>query len=148
MPTTASSSNTTRSTEPTSTHEASSNHVTVSLNHPHLDSFDPSAIRIFLKNYDAYSRTVIARAKQVCFSQDSAAKSSEVVLPVDLKFCVDGQLLHSALALDFIAGASVYDELEDKALRAYLDKHAEESEKAVNLDILDQIIVRDLRMNM
>ena len=87
------------------THESTSFHVTVTLNHPRLLSFDPSSIRMFLRNYDSYSRTIIARAKRLT-AHDT---TSEIVLPAYVKYCVDVQLLKSTIELGFIPDFSSYD---------------------------------------
>ena len=132
------------STHHPSTHDTNLSHVTISLNHPRLLALDPESIRIFLRNYDSYSRTITARAKQM----SAADTTAEVVTPVDLKFCVDAQLLTSTIALGFIPEVENYDALTDKALRTYLDGEAKESRVSINLSSLDEIVSRELRMNM
>ena len=84
------------------THESPTSHFTVSLNHPRLLTLDPASIRVFLRDYDAYSRTVQARAKQLTSSSEEPTITTEAVKAVDLKYCVDTQLLTSTISLGFI----------------------------------------------
>ena len=131
------------------THESAS-HVTIPLNHSKLLSFDPSSISIFLRNYDAYVQTVITRAEQVCFGEPSSSSSptADVILPVDLKYCVDVEILSASIALGFIPDTTDVNDLTDKALREYLDQEATESRDAVSPSSLDDLVSTELKMDM
>ena len=128
-------------------HSDSTSYVATSVSHPKLLTISPAAIRAFLKNYDAYCRTVIARAKQLQVDGTSS-RTTEAVSPVDIKYCVDAQYLTSAIALGLIDGVSSYDELDNITLRRYLDEKSKESKEAISLDSLDEIVERELFMDM
>ena len=142
------SSSVPKNTEVTSSIDSVSTPLTISVNHPQLHSIDPTAIREFLSNYDSYSRTVIARAKQHQLDNQSKPSTTEITLPVNLKFCVNTQIILSAIELNFIPDVESYDELSDDDLRAYLEQRSVESKEVVNMESLDAIVSRDLRMNM
>lgn len=110
---------------PSSTHESSSSQVTVSLNWFRLSSLDPSAIRVFLRNYDSYTQMIVARAKQLTKTSDSNMSSAEAILTVDIKYCVDAQMLSSTIALGFIKDVTDCDALTNAELRKF---HYMESE--------------------
>lgn len=57
-------------------------------------------------------------------SAEVSSSSTEAVLPVDIKYCVDAQLLTSAIALGFIRSVTSYEALTNEALRKYLDIEA------------------------
>ena len=116
-----------------------------SVEHPRLKEFDPESIRSFLHRYDQYTREVDARARQLLHGE---VTSAEPVRPVNLKFCVDPQLLDSAIALDYIPDVSSYDELADDVLRTYLDSLSQESKDAMNLTVLDRMVETQLHMDM
>lgn len=61
----------------------------ISLDHPRLVHTDPNSIGTFLKRYDQYYISVLARASQLT----SKTLTSESVTLVALKFCVDIKLL-------------------------------------------------------
>lgn len=119
--------------------------VATSVNHPRLVRTDPDSIRIFLRLYDQYEREVTARAAQVTGAD---AATTEAVRPVSLKFCVDPEFLESAIALDLIPDASSYNDLTDTVLRKHLEAEAIDSKEALSLDALDEIVNRELRMDM
>ena len=76
---------------PSSTPAAnSSKFVATSVDHPRVTEADASSIRVFLRAYDQYATELKERARQVV-SEDSL--STEVVKPVNLKFCVDAEWL-------------------------------------------------------
>ena len=89
-----------------STHESSPSHVTVSLNQ-RLLTLGPASVRVFLRDYDAYSRTIIARSKQLSRTDNEAPTTLESFLSVDIKYCVDAQMLTSAIDLGFIEGIDI-----------------------------------------
>lgn len=119
--------------------------VLSSVDHPRLTKTDATSIRVFLRAYDQYATEVKERAKQL------AAKdvvSTEVARPVNLKFCVDAEWIESLIALDFLDDVTTYEELSDTRLRAYLDDKAVESKEVVTLDVLDDLVAKELRINM
>lgn len=65
---------------------------------------------------------MLARAQQL--SKD--AIMPEAIKPVELKFCVDAELLESSIALGFIKDATDYAKLTDVQVRAFLDKRSAE----------------------
>ena len=69
-------------------------------------------------------------------------------MPVNMKFCVNTQLIISEIELSFIPGVESYEELTHDELREYLEQRAVESKEVVNMESLDGIVSRDLRMNM
>lgn len=118
--------------------------VEISLDHPRLIRTDPESIRSFLRRYDQYSTTVLARANQL--TKDNL--TSEAIRPVELKFCVDAEWLESRIALGFLKEATDYATLTDDQVRAFLDKRCKESKKTVTLEQLDRIVAQKLRTNM
>lgn len=118
--------------------------VGISLDHPRLVHTDPESIRTFLRRYDQYSTTVLARAKQIT----SEALSTEAINPVDLKFCVDVEFLESSIALGFISNATDYDTLKDQDVREFLEERCKESKETVTLDQLDKLVQNKLRTDM
>lgn len=119
--------------------------VSTSVNHPRVVRTDPESVRVFLRQYDQYSKEVIARASQI---SASGTVPTEAVRPVNITFCVDPEYLESAIALDLISDVESESELTDTVLRSYLERKAEESKESVNLDALDMIVERDLHMDM
>lgn len=140
--TSASSGGVAASTGGTATTKASS--VSLTLDHPRLLETDPESIRVFLKKYDQYANEVISRARQL----RTSSSGTEPVRPVDLKFCVDVEFLESSIVLEFITDASNYEDLTDEQVRAFLAARATESKEVVTLDMLDDIVKRELRTNM
>lgn len=119
--------------------------LTSSVSHPRLLRTDSESVRVFLRLYDQYVREIASRSKQLTVS---GSISTEPIRPVNIKYCVDPEIIESALALGFIEGHSNYDKLPESKLRAYLEKKAEESKEAVNLDTLDSIVRTELKMDM
>lgn len=119
------------------------------VSNPRLTEPDPASIRTFLKQYDLYRQTIIARAKQLQpSSEGSSTTTTEVILPMQLKYCVDAKHFSSCIALGFIDGVTSFDAMTDEQLRTYLDKEAEYSKDAVTLEGLDELIEKKLKMNM
>ena len=81
-------------------------------------------------------------------SVGSTSTTTEAILPMELKYCVDAQHFTSCIALGFIDNGTSFEDMTDKQLRAYLDKEAEDSKEAVTLEGLDELVARKLRMNM
>lgn len=132
-------------TKPTSTPaNVTAAAVDISLDHPRLIRTDPASIRSFLRRYDQYSTTVLARAKQLT----NESLTQEAIRPVELKFCVDAEWIESRIALGFITEAQDYASLTDEIIRAFLDKRSAESKKTISLAQLDNIVKHKLRTNM
>lgn len=74
--------------------------------------------------------------------------TTEAICPVALKYCVYQEYLESLLTLDFISGASYYDELDDKDLRAYLEKQSAVSKTNATIDSLHLLVKKELRMDV
>lgn len=129
-----------------------SGNVAVSVDHPLLEKTDPASIRVFLQRYDQYCRTVVARAKQLTSSSSlddaSTPTTTEAISPVELKYCVSAEHFTSCIMLGFMEGVTSFATLTNTQLRKYLDKQAEESKEAVTLEGLDDIISKELVMNM
>lgn len=124
---------------------STSNYVATTVDHPRLVNVDAPSIRVFLRAYDQYATEVTQRAKQLVGDN---FVTSEVVTPVNLKFCVDAEWLESMIELDFIEDVDSYDGLSDGILRAYLEKKAETAKDVITMSVLDEIVRKDLRMNM
>lgn len=120
--------------DPSSSDQQSSN-VILSVSNPFLKDTDPASIRVFLKQYDQYCRTVIARAKQLKSTEGSSSATTEATLSMQLKCCVDTQHFISCIALGFIDDVTSFDDMTDKQLRTYLDSEAMESKDAVTIDL-------------
>ena len=88
-------------TEPSSTTtqpEIQASNVAVSICNPFLTQTDHASIRLFLKKYDQYCRTVKSRAKQLNVnSEGSSMTTTEVVLQMELKYCFDAQYFTSCI---------------------------------------------------
>lgn len=118
--------------------------VATSVSHPRLLRIDAESIRRFLQLYDHYTREVVSRAQQLT----AGGITTEAVSLVNLKFCVDPEIIESALALGSIPDYSDYGTLTDAALLIYLEGKSQESKDSVNLDTLDNLVRTQLRMDM
>lgn len=67
---------------------------------------------------------------------------------VKLKFCVDPELLQSETVLGFIDDATDVETLSDTVLRQSLDKIAEEKKDSITVTELDNIVDKELKMDM
>lgn len=122
-----------------------SNFMTMTVDHSRLKTTDAASIRYFLRAYDNYAKEVQERARQLVARN---VVTNEVVTPVNLKFCVDSKWLESLIALNFIDKVSTYYDLSDSQLRSFLEKKAKESKEVVTLNMLDNIVKRELHTNM
>lgn len=116
----------------------------ISIDHSRLLETDSESIRIFLRKYDQFSNEVQARSRRLA----SRSASTGAARPVDLKFCVDVDLLESSILLGFIKEASSYEHLTDQKVRAFLESRSVESREVVTLEKLDEIVAINLRTNM
>ena len=120
--------------------------ISTTVDHPRLIKVDPENIRVFLQAYDAYCNEVRARAEQLIMG--GSPSTTEISRPVGLKYCVDAEYLHAAIALGRINGAHTYESLTNEILRKHLDSKCTESRNIVTLAMLDEIVLNNLRMNM
>lgn len=104
--------------------EAKKRFVYTSVGHPKLKRLDSESIRIFIRRYDAYRTELIARAQQL--SGDGVI-STEPVIPINIKCCIDPKQLQSAIDLGLIPGVDDYDKLDESMIRKYLDKKMKKS---------------------
>lgn len=111
-----------------------------------MESTNASSILKFVLEYKKYAKEVEGRARQVRPSAETAM--TEPVGPVNMKFCVDMKWLESTIALGFIDGIEEYDRLSDKVLFDFLESLAKEPKETINIESLDEIIGRELRMNI
>lgn len=56
--------------------------------------------------------------------------------------------VESLIALNFIEDVESYETLEDKTLRKFLEDESKESKEVLSMDILDDIVSKELRTNM
>lgn len=103
------------------THNPSTTNVTaatvdISANHPLLTATDPESIRLFLRRYDQCATTMLSRTCQ--FATETL--TSETIIPVDLKFCLDPEFLEYQNYLELIKDAISYAELTNEQVRAFL----------------------------
>lgn len=92
--------------------------VMTSVNHPRLLEGEACSIRTFFRLYDQYSTTVLQRAQQLV----SSNVSYEAMQPVNIKFCVDPELLESLIDLNLIEDVDSGSILTDDRLCTYLKK--------------------------
>ena len=114
--------------------------------HFKLLRFDVESVRVFLRLYDAYKNEIRARAEQLVL--EVAPSTAEIARPVNLKYCVEQEYLHTAALLGRIPDVSSYDALTDDQLRLFLEQKAKESSDTITLSMLDKIVHESLRMNM
>lgn len=119
--------------------------VATSVSNPRLTSTNASSIRVFLRSYDQYARYITDRAKQLV-GKDIV--TSEPITPVQLKICVDPDLIQSIIDLDFLPDVSPYDDRTDEPLRTYSDSKTEDSKQVVTLDAPDDLVSAELRTDM
>lgn len=128
---------------PTSS-EVKATEVAISLDHPRLTNTDPEAIRTVLRRYNQYTNTVLARARQLT----NNALMTEVIKPVDVKYCVDVAFLESSIVLGFINGAKAYKELNDEQVHSVLEERCKESMETVTLEQLERLAQHRIRTKM
>lgn len=103
------------------------------------------SIRIFFCAYDQYVSETTERPKQFVGTE---GRSTTVVSPGSIKFCIDPKWLNSSITLDFIASVSSIIELYDSELRNFREEKAQESKGAKTLETLDNIVNKKLQNNM
>lgn len=72
--------------------------VATSIDHPRLASVDAKSIRVFLRQYDPYCVNLTARTRQLTGENTI---SIEPATPVNIKDCVETELLVSGIDLGF-----------------------------------------------
>lgn len=110
--------------------------------HPLLTRTDADSSRVFLPLYEQYKREILSRVQQLT----AGWITTESVKPINVKFCVDPEILVFVVALGFIEGIEDYDQLTIEALQSYLEDMAEESKAAFHPDTLDTLVRTDLRV--
>ena len=113
--------------------------------HPRLLKQDAKSIHVLLGLHDQFSKEVKARASQIV---EGTFNLTEAVQKLNLKYSVDPEYLQSSLALEFIPGATTYDDLTDDQLRSFLSSKAKESKDYFTLSSLDKILYGKLHMDM
>lgn len=116
---------------------------TLTVEHPCLTETDAASIPVFLRKYDQYSHELLLRARQIATPEDE-----DPVRPIDIKYCVDGDLLESSIDLGFIPGAESYKTSTSEQVRSFLDSRATESKNTITLARLEKIVEDELRTNM
>lgn len=93
--------------------------------------------------YDLYGNEFKARARKFCDGLIKLASD-----PVDMKYCVELDVLKSTIEMGIIANKRKYDTLNDNALRQYLENEAADSRSTRTLSGLDAIVRKDLNMDI
>lgn len=132
-----------------STSQASSRHgsrgVATAVDSPRLTKKNSISICSFLREYDEYARELKECAQQITGGN---LVSTDIEKPVQIKLCVNSEWLESFIDLEFILNADSYDSLEGVTLRNYLDSKASSVKDVVTIDMLDNIVEKNLRINM
>ena len=99
---------------------------------------------MFFRLYDQNSNEFMARAEQITVH---GAISSKAIRQVKLNFCVDPEYLEFAIALGLIEADDYYS-LTKSVVRVHLEGNSTESEDSVTNEALEDIVERELKMNM
>eukprot|EP00180_Rhodochaete_pulchella_P004327 Plantae.Rhodophyta-Rhodochaete_pulchella.ctg8067.p2 GENE.Plantae.Rhodophyta-Rhodochaete_pulchella.ctg8067~~Plantae.Rhodophyta-Rhodochaete_pulchella.ctg8067.p2 ORF type:complete len:139 (+),score=24.65 Plantae.Rhodophyta-Rhodochaete_pulchella.ctg8067:187-603(+) len=113
--------------------------------HPRLVSTDASSLGAFLRSYNQYASKVHERVEQLVVDGVTFTK---ILAPLHIKSCEDPEWTESLISLGFLDGVPSYDALTEDELRAYLNSKAEELKETVALDDLDEIVAKELCINM
>lgn len=65
-----------------------------------------------------------------------------------MKFFIDAEWLECLFNLSFIDDVTSYDNRTDFQLRVYLERKAETSRTVITLDLLDEIVTKNISMRM
>lgn len=87
-------------------------HVSSTVNHPRMERAGPESVRRFLNVYDQYVKEVKARVRQL-----GDGFATEASNPVDLKWCVDIDVLKFSISLALIEDVAEYEDLTEKNIR-------------------------------
>lgn len=115
----------------------------LTIEHPRLTETDAASIRTFLQKYEQYRYEVTSRTHLI-----SGSDQTKTVRPVDIKFCVDMELLESPIDLGLIPGAASYNKITNEQVRCFLDDRLKESKETITLTKLDKIFKEELYTNM
>lgn len=85
------------------------------------------------------------RAKQLAGDMVFAPEATK---PVQRKFCVDSEWLKTVIGLGFIPDVDSYEDLVGDDLHTYLESMAAASRDVMTIDILDQIVRQNLKIDM
>lgn len=84
---------------------------------------------------------MVACAKQLKYAAEgSSGTTTEAILPMELKSCVDAQNSMSFIPLGFIVNIKSFADMTDEAPRAYLENEAEDSKEDVTVEGLDELV--------
>ena len=113
------------------------------VDHPKLDDLKAENIRRFLAEYDNYANELKARGNQV---GDSA--KVETTRPVQLKLCVDVDVLESMVESDLFTGVTTSESLTDEILRKQLEKMSVVKKADLTLAQFTEMVEKILKMDM
>lgn len=111
------------------------------IDHLRLISVDARKIRIFLIHFDQYERKIHARASQLNYDE----KQRDSIRPVNLKLCLDLELLDSALAVGYLPTAEKYEDVDDKELCVFLENETQKRRTTISTTNVDGIVDSELR---
>lgn len=87
---------------------------------------------------------MLARASTVTKEQLTA---EDVVRQIELKFCIDAEVLNTNIGLGFVEARS-YEDLTDEQVRTFLEDGCGQSKEWFSINQLDKIVATELRTNM
>lgn len=104
-----------------------------------------TSIRYLLREYSPYAREVRERTQYIAFE---TVLSTHIAKTIQIKFWVNYEQLESAINLSFISSVDSYDDLEDAALRMYLQSRGTCVKDIVISNMLDNIFKEHLQVDM
>lgn len=124
--------------------------VVISAPCPIIHQTDLASVRAYLKQYGQYYRAsaVVARAKQLQSAEGSTTTTTNAVLLMQIKYCVDAQQFTLLIDLGFIDNFKLFDDMTDDQLQAYPHSEAKDSKEVVALEGFDELIEKKLKMHM
>ena len=117
--------------------------LTTTINNPKMWKLNAVSIRLFLRKYEAYKTEIQARALQLGSSANTYS-----IQPIHVKYCMDTQMLQSALDLQLIPNATRYKALTEDCLLDFLESEAEYAQTMLSLSDTANIVSSSLRMDM
>lgn len=117
--------------------------ITRTVNHLKLLDIDSESIFKLFCLYDQYENEVLVRAEQL----EENIVGTVDARRVDLKFWVVTKFLTTSIALGFITGVTLYEDLTDNLLCAHLDKEASKSRTTVTLSSAGSIFNVKLKID-
>eukprot|EP00171_Calliarthron_tuberculosum_P009515 IDg9515t1 len=119
---------------------ASSANLSSTVVPPHFERTDVESIRLLLHRYDTYRNYGKTRAQSFGLKELKC-------LPVALKYCIDLEYIYASIELGLLV-TDVNDSLEYSNLRAYLEPKAVESTDNTSIELLDELVRKELMMDM